>query len=226
MPTITRDVMDQEELKEFSEASREILLAQADGYCRLEVDGDSPGEYGLRNLESNQARGYKGKELDRAIRLVEQKLNSGGARTGRRANGAPLIETATVTNSHHYPKEYMDEGEENRFNADIGAINAAMGRRECSFETLLDDEAHIFFRYSVQPGSENRDRTMESISNVVDMVHAGKAVRVEMPGGGTMLTPRLRMGENTGQKAQQKAGAATPPEGRLRRDRDRGKTVG
>ena len=61
MPTITRDVMDQEELKEFSHASREILLAQADGYCRLEVDGDSPGEYELRNLESGQARGYKGK---------------------------------------------------------------------------------------------------------------------------------------------------------------------
>ncbi len=206
MPTITRDAMHREELKEFSEASREILLAQADGYCRLEVDGDSPGEYELRNLESGQARGYKGKELDRAIRLVEQKLNSGGARMGRRANGAPLIEAATITTSHHYPKAYMDDEEEGRFNADVEAINAAMGRRECGFETLLDDEAHIFFRYSVEPSAESRDGIMESISNVVEMVHSGKAVRVEMPGGGTMLTPRLPMGQETDPEGRTRLG--------------------
>ena len=145
---------------------------------------------------------------------------------GRRANGAPLIEAATITTSHHYPKAYMDEEEEGRFNADVAAINAAMGRRECSFETLLDDEAHIFFRYSVEPSAESRDEIMESISNVVEMVHSGKAVRVEMPGGGAMLTPRLPMGENAGQKAGQKAGAEARPEGRLSPDRDGGKTVG
>ena len=216
MPTITRDLMDPGELKEFSQALQEILLAQADGHCCLEVDDDSPGEYGLRNLKSGQARGYKGKELDRAIRLVEQQLNSGGARIERRANGSPVIEAARTTTSHHYPKAYMDEEEERRFNADIQAINAAMNQRECSFETLLDDEAHILFRYSVKPGAENRDRTMESIFNVVDMVHSGKAVRVEMPGGGIMLMPRWPMGQEAG----------TGTAGRPGPDQDGGKTVG
>ena len=214
MPTVTRDVMNQEELEEFYQATQEILLAQGDGYYGLEVDGDSPKEYRLRNLESSQARGYRGERLDRAIRLVEQQLNSSRARIERRANGTPVIEAARTTTSHHYPKAYMNEEEERRFNADIQAINAAMGQRECSFETLLDDEAHILFRYSVNPGAENRDRVMESISNVVDMVHSGKAVRVEMPGGGIMLMPRWPMGQEA------------RLEGRPGPDEDKGQAVG
>ena len=192
MPVVTRELMTPEERTEFSRAAQEILLAQSDGYCRLDF---RPGPDGTCELISeNHARGYRAEALEQALRTARGALRDGKATISQpRGSRTSRLEPATLRVQHDYPAAHMTPDEEAEFEQAVRTVNAAMAARRCSFESCLDDDARIYFRYGLRDsvrGSREAGEILEAIDLILRQVHEGRAVRIEMPGGGTMLMPR------------------------------------
>ena len=192
MPVITRPAMTPGEQAEFSQAAQEILLAQSDGYCRIDLCIDPSGT--PRIVSENHARGSRAAFLDDALTLARKALRDGKAVITHRKNGKPVLEPATITAKHLYPVAHMTPGEETSFQQAVETVNHAIRTRQCRFESDLDEEARIYFRYALLSSADqdtmDPQRIMDAIHLVIEQVHAGKAVRIEMPGGGVMLMPR------------------------------------
>ena len=93
-----------------------------------------------------------------------------------------MIQEAKIIRSHQYPVDHMDDLQEEEFNRDMQSINQAMTRGHCSFESILDYEARIYFRYRIADHLEEPQKLLDSIHRVIDHVHSGRALRIEMPG--------------------------------------------
>ena len=188
MPEVTIPVMDEEELKQFGQAAQVILLAQADGLCRFGIKVD---EEGHRIEGQVVADGFhRREEIQQALETVREALAQGRAMVQTDRQGRRQVAPAEITRRHAYPIAHMTKEQEEEFNLDARAVNEAMMRRECSFESLLDDAARVYFRYSIADGAENGQELLDRIHRIVDHVHSGRALRIEMPGGGVMLMPR------------------------------------
>ena len=202
MPEVRIPAMDDTQRDRFQQALQEILLANADGMCRLVPEQRPDGATGLRRKVS--ARGYRADAVNNAIDLVEEELLAGRAvitnqRPDGRTSHTPMIQEAEIIKHHHYPVDHMDDLQEEEFNRDVQSINQAMTRGHCSFESILDDEARIYFRYRIADHLEEAQKLLDSIHRVIDHVHSGRALRIEMPGGSVMLMPRWRTGEPGGE---------------------------
>ena len=187
MPQVTLDLMTGDEKDELSRAAQEILIAQADGYCRLDLGEGPDGTLLIRR--QNGARGRRGEYLDEALMTVQAFLDEGKAAVTLR-KGRPLVEPAVINRTHHYPAAHMTGAEEEEFNAAVMTVNHAVRMRRCRFESFLDEWAHIGFRYAVEDDAADRQEIFQAIDLVIRMVHDGRAVRIPMPGGGVMLMPR------------------------------------
>ena len=91
--------------------------------------------------------------------------------------------------------EPMHTDEENAFNQALATINQATRTHQCDFDSVLDDQANIFFRYSVQDDAADPRSIMDAIHKVVNAVFAGKAVRIKLPDGAVMLMPRWNINQ-------------------------------
>ena len=188
MPAITTSAMTDQEQAQFSVAAQEILLAQADGYCRIDL---RTGPGGAPRLTSeNSAHGHREKALERALETTQDAIRAGKAVITQKPGRAPVLEPAMITKQHLYPMAYMTPQEESEFQAALEAVNQAVRAGQCRFESDLDQDARVYFRYSVHDNAENREEILGSIALIVQQVHAGKAVRIEMPNGGVMMMPR------------------------------------
>ena len=92
---------------------------------------------------------------------------------------------------HLYPVAHMTPEEETEFEQAVRTVNHAIMTRQCRFESDLDDEARIYFRYTLLDEAQDPKGILNAIHCIIEQVHAGRAVRIEMPGGGVMLMPRL-----------------------------------
>ena len=203
MPEVTIPVMDEEELKQFGQAAQVILLAQADGLCRFDIGEDEEGHRVEGRLVADGF--HRREEIQQALETVREALAQGRAMVTTDRQGRRSLAPAEITRRHAYPIAHMTEQEEEEeFNLDARAVNEAMMRRECNFESLLDDDARVYFRYSIADGAENRQELLDRIHRIVDHVHSGRALRIEMPGGGVMLMPRWHTPEEKGQDTQTK----------------------
>ena len=188
MPEVTIPVMDEEELKQFGQAAQVILLAQADGMCRFDIRED---EKGHRVEGQVVADGFhRREEIQQALETVREALAQGRAMVTTDPRGRRSLAPAEITRQHHYPIAHMTPEQEQEFHQDVGEINEAMMRQDCGFESLLDDDARIYFRYHIADGVENRQELLDRIHRIIDHLHSGRAVRIEMPNGGVMLMPR------------------------------------
>ena len=187
MPVITVPAMTQQEHDEFCRAMQEILLAQADNLCSIDLrpDGDGAQQLSARvNRRSGRAQA-----IEQALDIARRALDSGKAVVNSR-NGIPRLDPAVIRKRHDYPVEYMTPEEQESFHRAVERVNRAVRAGECEFESDLDGEARIYFRYFVRDHARDRKELFDSIDLIVRQVHAGRAVRMEMPGGGVMLIPR------------------------------------
>lgn len=187
MPQVTLELMNEEEKRELSGHLTEILLGSADGYCSMEVRSRGDGS---PYLESEvHARGGRRENLEHALGAVQEALDQGKAGITE-VDGRRMLGPATVTRTHRYPAAHMTGEEEALFDRAVRTVNSAMTAGRCRFESCLDDGARIYFRYAVEDDAPDRAGIFGAIDRIVNMVHDGKAVRIEMPGGGVMLMPR------------------------------------
>ena len=189
--------MTPQEQEEFTRASQEILLAQADGLCRINI-GTDPNGGTPRIVSRNTARGTRAQDIDKALDIARHALEQGKAtvdNTG--AAKTPRLVPAEITTKHFYPVAYMTNEEETRFHQAVAEINQDLATRQCSFESDLDEEARVYFRYSVSDAADDPHRVLANIHLVINHVHWSRALRMEIPGGGVMITPRWRLIEET-----------------------------
>ena len=186
MPTVTIDLMTDEEKERFSRAATDVLLANADGYCGMQVETDPDGTYRLKT--TNHARGERARELEEAFSVLRNALQEGKASVVQR-DGRSWIDP-TITRTHHYPMAHMTPQEEVEFEDAFQRVIEAVGTKQCRFESDLDGWARIYFRYQLLDEAQDRGGILNAIDLVIRQVHAGKAVRVEMPGRGVLLMPR------------------------------------
>ena len=190
MPEVRIPAMTDEQRQRFQQALLNITLANADGHLsfRLQPDGTFQREV--------SKRGFWGESINEDLDLVEQELREGRAVAAPRRGGAdrtPIIREAEIVRRHHYPIAHMTPEQEEEFHRDIREINEAMMRQDCGFESLLDDEARIYFRYHIADGVEEGSELLDRIHRVVDHLHSGRALRIEMPDDSVMLMPRWRL---------------------------------
>ena len=192
MPTSSRPAMNQAEQQEFSQACLEFTLAKADGKLESLV---LPNQDGIPQISATiKVGGYTGAIIREAVDSVNRSLATGQANITDGPNG-PKIQMATITIKSELPTAHMDTDEENAFNQALATINQATRTHQCNFDSVLDDQANIFFRYSVQDNAADPTSILDAIHNVVNAVFAGKAVRVELPDGAVMLMPRWNINQ-------------------------------
>ena len=187
MPTVTIDTMTEEEKAGLSQHLTEILLANADGYCTMNVRSRENGSWYIESTVS--ARGGRAENLNEALRAVQEALDEGKADITQ-VNGKPMLGPAVITRTHQYPMAHMSPEEEAEFDQAVRTVNHAIMARRCRFESHLDDWAQIYFRYQVMDEAPDPHGILQAIDLIIMQVHAGRAVRIEMPGGGVMLMPR------------------------------------
>ena len=191
MPTVTRELMTPQEQLDFSQTMKEILIAQADGYCKLHLSTKPDGTSLIVNR--NTPRGSRAEHLSQALDLAQTTLDEGKT-TVTYKNRTPNLEPATVTKKYFYPIKHMTPKEETRFQEAVVQVNHGIMTRQCAFESDLDDEARIYFRYTILEKAQGRTGLLAHIDFIITQVRAGKILRIEMPGGGVILMPRWPLG--------------------------------
>lgn len=187
MPQVTLYIIDEDEIPAVQDAMRIVSEAIAHDDARMirpEGPDDKPAFY-----PSFDAR-YRS-HIEPAIDAVNERIDAGEITVNLRPNHRPTLELATKTVSHHYPVAFMDDAQTEAFDQALSDVNAARRNGHCHFDTFLDDTARVIFRYGVQDDAPDRARIHEAIHTVIDAVHSGQAVYIEMPSGGVMITPRL-----------------------------------
>ena len=91
----------------------------------------------------------------------------------------------------HRTETVMTQDEKERFNEAVQAVNHAVATNQCHFESHLDTQNQVYFRYTIQDDAQDHSAIGENIDLIIKQVRQHKAMRIEMPEGGVLLTPRL-----------------------------------
>ena len=188
MPVVYLPAMDEETRGKFQEAQRQVANATLYGGLKLETErpnGDKPRLI----IRRTGKRAEDLQPIIQAVGILQEELDAGRATISK---GGRIVE-AQVRRFHNYPVNYMTPSQEEQFYLEIKELNIAMSRRDCSFESFLDEEAQVFFRYSVADHADRREEILDRIHRVINHVHSGRAVRIEMDGNSVMLMPRWRL---------------------------------
>lgn len=196
MPEVTIELATKGEQDCLQEAMESISHARSWGDLEVTLQEGPDGP----RLAAWHGRGSMFKdEAESAVRIVNMLLAERKAVIDRGAGRSVRVVPATRTVWHHYPREHMSPQEEQQFHRDVETVNQGMRSGQCRFESYLDERAHIIFHYHVNTNPEEEERdgdgTRHAIGRIVDAVHTGKAVRVEMPDGAVMITPRWKISE-------------------------------
>lgn len=186
MPQYTRDAMTEAETQLFAEYFATVNDAVEKRQLTVQFtqnpEGIHSAAYSINSNSSGPAN------AEQAVLNIVQLLNDGKiTSTGGRF---PIFKPATVTITHHMPMAWFTPDQEQAFNQAIEAINSAQRLKHCVFDSLLSADAYPIFRYSVSPAAPDPTMLHDAIQLVIQSIHDGKAIRIEMPDGGTMLTPR------------------------------------
>ena len=206
MPQVIIPAMDETQRQAFLEAQQEVSIAQTFGRLRLDINTEtstgarenkeSPERVTLQ-IKEMRAGLQEAQNIISSIAVIQEELDQGRAVLNER-RGIPRIEEAQTLRTHHYPMDdHMTEAQEAEFNQDINDINAAQRQGHCKFESLLNDWAEILFRYQVSDNAPQKRQTLDSIQRVINHVHSGRAVRIEIPGAAIMLMPRWKLDRKT-----------------------------
>ena len=192
MPEVTHRSMNENTRARFQAALQDVSLALADDKCTIATTEHYDGTITVRSITPRPS--HASPWLLASIELIMEQLACGNAQVVER-NGRPAIAERVTTTRHSYPAEHMTRLEEIQFNNDVEDINRAVRDRVCSFSADLDDNAQVVFHYALLQPSDRGQMVMEAIDRVIDHVHSGRAVRIELPGLAVMLMPRCRVDE-------------------------------
>ncbi len=174
----------------FNDAVNLINHAQERGDCNLETWLDDKSQvifqYNINNYAKNQ------EEIQDAINLVYESIEKGKASRIEMSDGRVMMfpkESLTWTDGQQ-AEEHDEADFRERFNDAVDLINQARMRSECRFESWLDDDDRVIFRYGISDDAGNRQELQEAMDLVVESVQQGKASRIEMPEGGVMMFPK------------------------------------
>ena len=102
--------------------------------------------------------------------------------------GIDILETDARTVVQHQPREYMTPEEEIRFDRAVESVGRATRAGTCRFESRPDGEDAVRFNYAALDGAP--PNLLDNIRLIVESVGSGRAVRIETPGAGVIITPR------------------------------------
>ena len=193
MPRITLPLVDEHERPDVEEAIQVVngAVNHRDATLTIEHDGSDGQPAVISHLIT--APQYYRQHIADAFQTVDDMLQQGKVTITYSKSGYPSLEIATQTVASEYPIAHMDPAEEEQFQQAVNAVNTGIGSRHCRFESFLDYQANILFRYSIEDSAPNRDQLHQHINLIIDAVNTGKAVRVELPDGAVMLMPRWNL---------------------------------
>ena len=110
-----------------------MLLANADGYCGMQVETDPDGRFHLKT--TNHARGERARELEEAFSVLRNALQAGNASVVQR-DGQSWIDP-TITRTQDNPMAHMTSQEEVEFEDAFQRVIEAVGTKQCRFESDL-----------------------------------------------------------------------------------------
>ena len=197
MPRITLQLVDDNELQAVEEAISVVSGAVTHCDAQLTVVNDGSNGQPAAIVHTITAPQYYRKHIDDAFQTVNSMLQQGKIAIAYSKHGSPKLEIATKTIVSDYPVAHMNPDEEQLFQDAILAVNTGIMSRHCHFESFLDQQAMIFFRYRIEDHAPNRDNLFQHIHRIIEAVNDGTALRVELPDGAVMLMPRWKLGQNS-----------------------------